>query len=193
MLRRIFRIDRTRSWTVLFALAFAGVVSECGGPEPVRLGAVVGGAAGSSVTGAAGGAGAAGTANVPDAGLTGAAGDPTPMTGTAGDSGAAGLAGTSGSTGTAGSGGSAGMGIAGMGGAAGRMSFVVDAGGGGGTTGEDGTPDAGTDAPPSGCDCALKVQYECRQNGAEVTPAMFSIKVVNTGTTSIALNTVSVR
>ena len=197
--RRVFWSDERRFWPVLFALGCVAVVSECGGPEAVRLGAFAGGAAGSSVTGAAGVSGAAGTGNVPDAGSTGAAGDATPLTGTAGDSGAAGtagtagLAGTSGSTGTAGSGGSAGVGSAGMGGAAGRTSFVVGAGGGGGTTGDAGTPDAGTDAPPPGCDCALKVQYECCQNGANVTPAMFSIKIVNTGTTSVALNTVSVR
>jgi hypothetical protein len=39
----------------------------------------------------------------------------------------------------------------------------------------------------------LKVQYECRQNGASVLQAEFSIKIVNTGTTPIALNTVNVR
>jgi hypothetical protein len=40
---------------------------------------------------------------------------------------------------------------------------------------------------------ALKIQYEVRQNGLSTPQAEFSIKVVNTGTTPIALNSVSVR
>jgi hypothetical protein len=39
----------------------------------------------------------------------------------------------------------------------------------------------------------LKVQYECRQNGPTIFQAEYSIKVVNLGTTSIALDAVSVR
>ncbi|HVU52919.1 MAG TPA: cellulose binding domain-containing protein, partial [Polyangia bacterium] len=74
-----------------------------------------------------------------------------------------------------GAGGTGAAGTGGMGGA-----------GGGGMAGAGG-------AGGAGCNCMLKVQYECRQNGASVLQAEYSIKVVNTGTTSIALNNVSVR
>jgi cellulose 1,4-beta-cellobiosidase len=52
---------------------------------------------------------------------------------------------------------------------------------------------AGGAGGAASCNCMLKVQYECRQNGATVLQAEYSIKVVNTGTTSISLANVNVR
>ena len=82
--------------------------------------------------------------------------------------GAAGATAGAGGSGKAGSGGMAGAGAA-------------------GTTGAGGTGGAACN------NCMLKVQYECRQNGPSILQAEYSIKVVNTGTTSIPLNSVSVR
>jgi hypothetical protein len=99
--------------------------------------------------------------------------------------------------------GGAGMGGAGMGGAgmagnggAGKGGAPMDAAADGdGASGSGGAPiDASSDAP-GGCttNCQLKVQYACRQNGANVTNPEFSIVVYNTGTQPVALNTVTVR
>jgi cellulose 1,4-beta-cellobiosidase len=66
--------------------------------------------------------------------------------------------------------------------------------GSGGTAGAGMAGASGTGgAAGAGCNCMLKVQYECRQNGASVPQAEYSLKVVNTGTTSISLSNVSVR
>jgi hypothetical protein len=93
---------------------------------------------------------------------------------TGGQAGSSGAAGTAGSTGAAGD--------TPISGAAGDT-------GAAGTTGAGGSRDGGTDAPAT----SLKVLYECRQNGASVLSAEFSIKVVNTGAAAIPLNSVNVR
>ncbi len=191
----MFRNGETCFWAVLAALGLASIAIDCGGPEAFRSLAGTGGHAG--VAGAAGTAGAGATGDPIDAGQTGAAGDTPPLAGSAGDSGLAGAgtagaadAGAAGATSAAGAdGGIAGGGMSGAGDAG------MSAGGGaGGKAGTGGTPDAGTDTgPPPGCNCTLKVVYQCRQNGPSVLQAEYSLKVVNTGTTSIALNNVSVR
>jgi hypothetical protein len=162
----------------------AGDMGAAGNPLPITGAAgdsgaagAAGGAGGTGVAGATGTAGAAG-GMAGSGGATGAAG----AAGATGQAGAGGAMGAAGATGAAGAGGSGGAGAGGNGGASGA----------GGKAGAGGTPDAGADAPAS-CNCMLKVQYECRQNGATVGLAEYSIKVVNTGTTPIALNTVSVR
>jgi hypothetical protein len=201
-------------------LALAGGAIDCGGPEAFRGSHLAGGGnAGSTVPGTAGASGSAGGQGTAGGTSSGTAGDTPPLPGTAGGSGAAGT-GTAGMAGTAGAGtagaagdgatggmaGDAGGGGAGAGGMAGTMGTAGmagtsgiagaggAAGGGGGMAGTTGTAGAGgAGGSPAGCNCMLKVQYECRQNGASVTQAAYSIKVVNTGTTSIPLNTVNVR
>jgi hypothetical protein len=64
-------------------------------------------------------------------------------------------------------------------------------GGGAGGGGSGGGGAGGTGG--ASCNCMLKVQYECRQNGPSVLALDYSIKIVNTGTTTIQLNTVNVR
>jgi hypothetical protein len=205
-----------RFLALLAASGVAGVAIDCGGPEAFRASSLgSGGHAGTTVSGAAGAtAGATGTAG---AGPSGAAGDTPPLAGTAGDSGGAGMgtagtgtmAGTAGAaggtagaaTGTAGSAGGAGAGGAGAGGsgmagtmgAAGMAGTAGGAGAGGGGSGGMAGGAGGAGGTSAGCNCMLKVQYECRQNGASVLQAEYSIKVVNTGTTSISLNNVNVR
>lgn len=172
-----------RNSLALLALGLALVA--CGGPEKLGKSLVAG--AGGVGAGGQGGFGPTGAAGFQGgAGTTGAAGTGAAGTGAAGTTGVAGtgVAGTgvAGTTGIAGSGG-AGTGVAGT--------------GAGGRAGTGGTPDAGTDAStdtaPPGCNCMLKVQYQCRQNGPAVGMAEYSIKIVNTGTTSISLNAVTVR
>jgi hypothetical protein len=203
------RFAEIRFITTLTLLGLTAVVIQCGGPESYRSGLKgSGGQAGMpSGTAGAGGVGAAGapmTGIGGDAGAAGAAGaDGLAGSGASGTGGSAGDAGTAGA-GAAGTGGMAGTGAAGS--AAGVMGTAGAGGAGqagtggasgtggtGGQAGAGGNPDGGTDGPPPGCDCMLKVQYECRQNGASVLSAEYSIKVVNTGTKPIALNTVSVR
>jgi hypothetical protein len=99
----------------------------------------------------------------------------------------AGAGGAGGAAGAAGMGGAGGSGKAGAGGSG--MAGTGGAGGAGGSA----MAGAGGAAGAPSCNCMLKVQYECRQNGASVLQAEYSIKVVNTGTTSIPLNSVSVR
>jgi endoglucanase len=206
----MFRTGKTRFGSALVVAACAVLVSECGGPESFRGGPGVGtggqagsqivtgtgsaidaspadatGVAGSTAGVAGGGGGVAGTGGSMDASVVDATGVAGGTMGVAG-SGGGGVAGT---TGTAGATGAAGtLGTAGATGAAG----MSGQGGAGGNAGSSGGADAGTDAP-AGCDCMLKVQYECRQNGASVLSLEYSIKIVNTGTTTIALNDVTVR
>jgi cellulose 1,4-beta-cellobiosidase len=174
------------------------VLAQCGGPEKLTrhlntTGA--GGQAGAAIPTGMAGIGAAGTG---DAGTgvvgTGAAG--ATVTGAAGTGAAGtGAAGTGAAgTGAAGTG-TAGTGAAGTGAAGTGTAGTGAAGRGAAGTGAAGTGmvvDAGTDAPPN-CNCKLKVQYECRQNGASVLQPEYSLRVVNTGTTAIQLNTVTVR
>jgi endoglucanase len=185
----------------VFAWMACGAIS-CGGPEVFHGVSAISGAGGagldaSMIAGAAGDNGAAGTSAPADGG-----GD-LPL-GAAGDSGGAGTAAT-GQAGTTGAvdAGAAGMGAAGTGaagtGAAGTGATGAGGKGGatgaGGVTGAAGTApvDAGVDASSPGCNCAMKVLYECRQNGNTVELAAFSVKIANTGTTSIPLNNVTVR
>jgi Cellulose binding domain len=201
--------SRFRSYALVI-VALGAVTSgfiACGGPEvfhgaPLTTGAGGAGPDASVVLGAAGDNGGAGTGDPADAGdalPTGAAGD-SGGAGTAATAGTAGSAGGTAGTGAAGAGaagtGTAGTGTAGTGtagtGAAGTGTAGAGAAGTNGKAGSGGTPDAGVDAP-SGCNCSLTVQYECRQNGAKITIAAFSVKIVNTGTTSIPLANVNVR
>jgi hypothetical protein len=181
----------------LVALVTLGALSTCGGPEklarPLDAGALgLAGQGGSSPFGAAGtqgGAGttgSAGTSVALDAGMDLGAGGTTGAAGTSAAAGTNGGAGTSGAAGTAGGAGT--TGAAGTSGGAGTT-------GAAGTSGAAGTTgvDAGTDTVLPGCNCMLKVQYRCLQNGPNPTQAEYLVRVVNTGTTSIPLNSVTVR
>jgi hypothetical protein len=191
----MFRIGKTRFGGAL-VVAWAVLASACGGPESFRSGQAVGagGQAGSQIVTGAGGAldasvvdatGVAGSttgvAGSDGGGVAGVGGafdaSVVDATGVAGSGGVAGTTGMAGATGTAGATGAAGMG---------------GQGGAGGKAGSSGGADAGTDAP-AGCNCMLKVQYECRQNGPSVLSLEYSIMIVNTGTTTIDLNDVTVR
>ncbi|HVR63851.1 MAG TPA: cellulose binding domain-containing protein [Polyangia bacterium] len=68
----------------------------------------------------------------------------------------------------------------------------LGSGGAGGQSGTGGSVDGGVDAP-TGCNCAIAVQFECRQNGVNVNIIEYSIKVVNTGAAPVALKDVTVR
>jgi hypothetical protein len=161
----------------------SGPMGTAGDTPPIS--GTAGDTAGTAGSGAAGIS--AGTAG--DGGSAGAGG-------ASGAAGVAGMAGTSGTAGAAGSGaaGMAGAGMAGAGGTAGAGGAAggAGAGGAGGAAGS-GAAGAGGGGGAACTSCMLKVQYECRQNGASVLQAEYSIKVVNTGTTSIPLNNVSVR
>jgi len=209
----MFRFAETRFWVLLTALALAALSTQCGGPESFRSHVGTGGHGGTSAglagSGAAGATGAAGdqtgAAGLP---LQGAAGDGPAGAGVAG-AGAAGAgvagAGAAGAgmagAGAAGAGaagaGAAGAGAAGATGAAGKGAAGAGAAGAGAAgAGAAGAGAAGAGAAGAGAAGAtgmLKVQYECRQNGPSVTQAEYSLKVLNTGTTDIALNTVTVR
>jgi hypothetical protein len=206
--------SRRRTVAPIALACLVCAATACGGPEAFRGLASISGAAGnpSGATGSGGGndaaaiddaaGGGGGTGGTPTAlggadggaGLGGAAGG----VGAAGI-GAAGVAGQ-GAAGTAAAGmGAAGVGVAGAGGTgvagvSGQAGAGGQAGSGGkaGAAGAAGSPDAGVDAPAS-CNCMVKVQYECKQDGPSVGMAEYAIKVVNTGTTPVALNEVTVR
>jgi hypothetical protein len=188
----------SRAGRILGLLGVAFVAIRCGGPEAIhskppsgsagQTGSAGATAGATGTAGAGGDTGAAGSGgDVGGAGATGTAG----TTGAAGATGGAGATGTAGTTGNAGAGGATGTaGGGGSGGKGGMGGGGAGSGGGkGGTGGAAGT--GGTGGAP--CNCKLAVEYECRQNGANVLAAEFSIKVHNTGTTPIQLNTVNVR
>jgi hypothetical protein len=209
-------IARRNVWGLLLLIGGVVFVTECSGPESfTHQGPITGagganpgvagtgaaglgqigtaGAGGEIAPGAAGAVGSAGASGA--AGAVGSAGSGAAGA-AAGASGAAGKAGSAGATGAAGAGaagagaagaGAAGAGAAGATGAAGRAA----GGTGGGAAGA--TPDAGTDTATADCNCALKVQYQCLQDGPNVGAAEYLVKVVNTGTKPIALDTVTVR
>jgi cellulose 1,4-beta-cellobiosidase len=65
-----------------------------------------------------------------------------------------------------------------------------------GTGGKAGTGGAGNGAAGTGAgcgNCMLKVEYQCKQDGPNVGTAVFSVRITNTGTTAVQLNTVTVR
>ena len=102
-----------------------------------------------------------------------------PAGGTTGAAGTISVSGTAGTTTT----GVAGMtSVAGAAGAAGSTSTGAS---GSGLVGGGGSSGGGTGA--------FKVQYECRNNSTAVAQLEYSIKIVNTGTTTISLSAVSVR
>jgi hypothetical protein len=212
-------MPRNNSLLALGLLAATFVMTECDGPEtftghlgstggagqtglagvgaagttgPAGMGVAGDGAAGMGLAGdmgmaGAGPAGVNGMAGMGPAG-SGPAGNGTAGTGAAGTgsagTGAAGT-GTAGTTGKAGTGG-AGTGAAGTG--------AAGTGGKAGTGGAAGTGAAGTGAAgAAGCNCMLKVEYQCKQDGPNVGTAVFAVRVTNTGTTPIALNTLTVR
>jgi cellulose 1,4-beta-cellobiosidase len=185
--------------SALGPLAFAGLVGALVACSPESFHGMA------SVTGAAGdptgGAGTAGPSDAADAAPADAAagnggGGMTALAGAGGNVDATGAAGL----GAAGAGlaglGAAGVGAAGVGaagaGAAGHAAAGASGQAGQGGKAGAGGPDAGTDAPAA-CNCMLKIVYECRQDGPSIGLAEYSIKVVNTGTTSIALSAVTVR
>jgi len=112
--------------------------------------------------------------------------------GTTSHGGAGGLMRDAGYSGAAGSGGASGS--------DGAAGHDMDASFGGAGSAPDSARDTGTgvvdarNESSTGCNtCALKVLYECLQDGASVQEAVFSLKVVNSDMAAVALNSVTVR
>lgn len=144
----------------------SGTNAEAGG----NAGAATGSGGSASTAGSAGaGGGSAGSPGVGDAGGKGSGG----IGGGGGNSGG-------GSSGSNNNGGSAS--------GAGGMDASVGSGGAAGAP-----VDASTEPPPSCVTCALKVQYQCRQDGASIDQASFILNVLNTGTMPIAVGSITIR